>query len=414
MKSMRDSRREIRLIAAAFGLLFAVSLYRQLSIRFLPGDVIRPFVVFAVYVFLLGGWLHSIALRITQRFMLRCLRIEFSVMLIVMRVCLIYSRTRSIAQKKHRKVLPMLVGIAIPVIVVPCFINSFVVNFEVIELTAKVFFLEAMIWESCIMIGLVPVNTHYRTVFEHSTVGMRIIDSSGQTKISSTYAKELTPQELSELLENGSLTSDPTQYLYLHKLSEGELIYQQDVSDINILINELEQVSEELRQENTLLAKELNSRSEQAAVKAKNSIYNSLSEENARQFVLIENDIRSADTADRRSLLRRLCIIGTYVKRRCNLRLIEQEQGCVNMQELYISLNDIVGNLAICGIDAVLRWSPVRDLDTNQKFALFDLIEDALEKNCFRLDSIEVLIGDRSGIRFIAGNNAPQEMYISV
>jgi len=311
-------------------------------------------------------------------------------------------------------VLPMLVGIAIPVIVVPYFINSFVVNFEVIELTAKVFFLEAMIWETCIIIGLVPVNTHYRTVFEQSTVGMRIIDSSGQTKISSTYAKELTPQELSELLENGSLTSDPTQYLYLHKLSEGELIYQQDVSDINILINELEQVSEELRQENTLLAKELNSRSEQAAVKAKNSIYNSLSEENARQLVLIENDIRSADTADRRSLLRRLCIIGTYVKRRCNLRLIEQEQGCVNMQELYISLNDIVGNLAICGIDAVLRWSPVRDLDTNQIFALFDLIEDALEKNCFRLDSIEVLIGDRSGIRFIAGNNAPQEMYISV
>ena len=263
MKSMRDSRREIRLIAAAFGLLFAVSLYRQLSIRFLPGDVIRPFVVFAVYVFLLGGWLHSIALRITQRFMLRCLRIEFSVMLIVMRVCLIYSRTRSIAQKKHRKVLPMLVGIAIPVIVVPYIINSFVVNFEVIEFTAMLFFLEAMFWESCIMIGLVPVNTNYRTVFEQSTVGMRIIDSSGQTKISSTYAKELTPQELSELLENGSLTSDPTQYLYLHKLSEGELIYQQDVSDINILINELEQVSEELRQENTLLAKELNSRSEQ-------------------------------------------------------------------------------------------------------------------------------------------------------
>ena len=76
--------------------------------------------------------------------------------------------------------IPMLVGIAIPVIVVPYLINSFVVNFEVNELTAKVFFLEAMIWESCIMIGLVPVNTHYRTVFEQSTVGMRIIDSSCQ------------------------------------------------------------------------------------------------------------------------------------------------------------------------------------------------------------------------------------------
>ena len=74
-------------------------------------------------------------------------------------------------------------GISIPIIVIPYFINSFVVRFELIELTAKAFFLETMILESFIMIGLVPVNTHYQMVFERSTVGMRIVDSSGATKI---------------------------------------------------------------------------------------------------------------------------------------------------------------------------------------------------------------------------------------
>ena len=263
------------------------------------------------------------------------------------------------------------------------------------------------------MIGLVPVNTHYQMVFERSTVGMRIVDSSGATKISSVHARELTSQQYSELMKNGSITSDPDQYLYLHALSDGMLIYQQDVSDINRMINELEQVSTELKQENTLLSRELSSRSEQASVDAKNRIYNSISGEVASQLRLIESLITSSDDTDRSLLLCKLCIIGTFVKRRCNLRLIQQEQGSVSMQELRLSLDETIKNLNTCGIPARLVWSPADQLGTDQVFSLFDLIEHTLEENGFGISSIIVIVNEKTGIIFRCDESTnEQEIFI--
>ena len=58
----------IRLFSAA-ALLFAVSGYRQLSMRYLPEDFLRPYLVWAVYMLLLFGWQHTITTKITQKAM---------------------------------------------------------------------------------------------------------------------------------------------------------------------------------------------------------------------------------------------------------------------------------------------------------------------------------------------------------
>ncbi|MGN1313257.1 MAG: hypothetical protein ACI4VS_03710, partial [Candidatus Nanosyncoccaceae bacterium] len=56
----------IRLFAAA-ALLFAVSGYRQLSMRYLPEDFLRPYLVWAVYMLLLLRWQYTITTKITQK-----------------------------------------------------------------------------------------------------------------------------------------------------------------------------------------------------------------------------------------------------------------------------------------------------------------------------------------------------------
>ena len=58
----------VRLFAAAV-LLFVVSAYRQLSMRYLPEDFLRPYLVWAVYMFLLFSWQHTITTKITQKTM---------------------------------------------------------------------------------------------------------------------------------------------------------------------------------------------------------------------------------------------------------------------------------------------------------------------------------------------------------
>ena len=58
----------VRLFAAAT-LLFAVSAYRQLSMRYWPEDFLQPYLVWAVYMLLLFGWQHTITTKIMQKSM---------------------------------------------------------------------------------------------------------------------------------------------------------------------------------------------------------------------------------------------------------------------------------------------------------------------------------------------------------
>ena len=58
----------IRLFAAAV-LLFTVSAYRQLSMRYWPEDFLRPYLVWAVYMLLLFGWQYTITTKIMQKSM---------------------------------------------------------------------------------------------------------------------------------------------------------------------------------------------------------------------------------------------------------------------------------------------------------------------------------------------------------
>ena len=60
--------RILNLIGATI-LLLAVSAYRQLSIRYLQGDFVRPYIVYAVYIFLLLNWQYCISTKITQKMM---------------------------------------------------------------------------------------------------------------------------------------------------------------------------------------------------------------------------------------------------------------------------------------------------------------------------------------------------------
>lgn len=58
----------VRLFVAAV-LLFVVSAYRQLSMRYWSEDFLRPYLVWAVYMLLLFGWQHTITTKIMQKSM---------------------------------------------------------------------------------------------------------------------------------------------------------------------------------------------------------------------------------------------------------------------------------------------------------------------------------------------------------
>ena len=66
---MSERKKSIIRLFVAAGLLFAVSGYRQLSMRYWPEDFLRPYLVWAVYMLLLLRWQYTITTKITQKAM---------------------------------------------------------------------------------------------------------------------------------------------------------------------------------------------------------------------------------------------------------------------------------------------------------------------------------------------------------
>ena len=66
---MSERKKSIIWIFVAAALLFAVSGYRQLSMRYWPEDFLRPYLVWAVYMLLLLRWQYTITTKITQKAM---------------------------------------------------------------------------------------------------------------------------------------------------------------------------------------------------------------------------------------------------------------------------------------------------------------------------------------------------------
>ncbi len=66
---MSERKKSVVRLFAAATLLFAVSAYRQLSMRYWPEDFLRPYLVWAVYMLLLFGWQYTITTKIMQKSM---------------------------------------------------------------------------------------------------------------------------------------------------------------------------------------------------------------------------------------------------------------------------------------------------------------------------------------------------------
>ena len=61
---MSERKKSVVRLFAAAALLFAVSAYRQLSMRYWPEDFLRPYLVWVVYMLLLFGWQYTITTKI--------------------------------------------------------------------------------------------------------------------------------------------------------------------------------------------------------------------------------------------------------------------------------------------------------------------------------------------------------------
>ena len=493
----------VRLFAAAV-LLFVVSAYRQLSMRYLPEDFLRPYLVWAVYMFLLFSWQHTITTKITQKTMRNHLTAQnivsilyltvrfvqdaflyvnipwmrftgyfiniaavfiplfgfysafylgkpedyqiskkwylllipacflsmlaltndlhhffyyivpeepqpnlyfhpyigtyiiyiWGLSIISYQVYVIYQRNGTTkSDPLYRKLIPFYEPILLFLFSIPYAATAYVVRFELVEYSAGLIFILVLCWELYILTGLIPVNTQYEEVFRRSTVAMQILSPNDERIAVSENAAEITPAMLEALKQNQHFSATEDITMNLHQIPGGYMVWQTDPSQINQALRELQRLNAELEEKQDLLAQEIRIQSDETSIQARNDIYDSLSSEVAGQLILLtallSKESLSADDWNR------ICLIGTYIKRFCNLRLTYQEQQMIPMGDLAISLQDMAKCMKNLGIRTSLDFCPTSNLEPELILLIMKALEALLEEVDFRLASMTIQISDR-------------------
>ncbi len=292
----------------------------------------------------------------------------------------------------YRKLIPFYEPILLLLFSIPYAATAYVIQFELVEYSAGLIFILVLCWQIYILTGLIPVNTQYEEVFRRSTVAMQILSPSGETIAASENAAEITPAMLEALKQNQHFSATEDITMNLHQIPGGYMVWQTDLSQINQALRELQRLNAELEEEQDLLAQEIRIQSDETSIQARNDIYDSLSSEMAGQLVLLtallSNESLSTDDWNR------ICLIGTYIKRFCNLRLTYQEQQMIPISDLAISLQDMAKCMKNLGIRTSLDFCPTSNLEPELILLIMKALEALLEEVDFRLASMTIQISD--------------------
>lgn len=500
---MSERKKSIIWLFVAAGLLFAVSGYRQLSMRYWPEDFLRPYLVWAVYMLLLLRWQYTITTKITQKAMhchltaqnivsILYLTVRFvqdaflyvnvpwmrftgyfiniaaifiplfglygafylgrsedyriskkwylllipacflsmlaltddlhhflyyivpeepqpnlyfhpyigtyiihiwALGMIMYQVYVIYQRNGTAKSDPfYRKLVPFYEPILLFLFSIPYAATAYVVRFELVEYSAGLIFILVLCWELYILAGLIPVNTQYEEVFRRSTVAMQILSPNGETIAVSENAAVMTPVILESLKQNQHFSVTEDVIMHLHQIPNGYMVWQTDLSQIHQALRELQRLNAELEEKQDLLAQEIRIQSDETSIQVRNDIYDSLSSKVAGQLALIE-EVLSKEALSSEDW-NRVCLIGTYIKRFCNLQLTYQETQTIPMGDLALSLQDMAKCMKNIGIRTSLDFCPTSNLEPELILLIMKTLEEILEEADFRLTSVAIQISD--------------------
>ena len=253
--------------------------------------------------------------------------------------------------------------------------------------------LYAAIYESCIRCRMIPSNTGYVELFEATTLAACIADRSGRIVLRSCAAGEdmTCPQEGQRIVrpDGMRISSAP--------ISGGYAVWQDNVRPLTELYARLNANKVEMEcnkkklQDAYLVQRSLYELTE------KNRIYNELEAKHSRQTVQMRQMLarcEKSEPAERRRLLKKVLLLGTYIKRSANLYFLSSEYQWLPQQELRLTVDEAVRALTACGTECGVIYRTTGPMRTSEVVRLFDLLEIVAETTVDDLRSLFISISD--------------------
>lgn len=256
-----------------------------------------------------------------------------------------------------------------------------IMGYKIFQIQEAVCIPFILAFESIIQTGMIPANSGYGDLFDHSGINARIYDDRGQPVIISGNSQEEV--------------SDDEHRLQKEPISGGYVTWVEDLSLIKKLNREIEEVTEELGDENELIRKENEIRSERISFEERNRLYNRIARavrtRAVRSDSLLTQALNSSfEEDDLRGQIVYAAVLGAYIKRMGNLMLLTDGAPTLSSAELALSIRESFEYLELNGCRCFLNEDARCELGCPAVLLAYELFEDAIEDVWLRLNAVSV------------------------
>ena len=252
----------------------------------------------------------------------------------------------------------------------------------------------AAFWESCLQVGLLPTNGHYRYFFSESTVAAQIVDGQGCP----VYRAKNAPNQLEAgALESILLNTDTR--LQSVPVQDGRVYWVEDIAKINRIQAQLAEINAQLSEENELIRAENELKRQRAQTEEKNRLMDEMIALVRPQLHQINRLLEEESVQN----LKHVCLLGAYVKRRVNLALICDKKAAVLADELAHCIRESLTYLTQYGAVCTLHQDGRGDVNSRDVQTAYDFFEDCLETALPTLSALMVRVecGERFSVRLM-------------
>ena len=258
--------------------------------------------------------------------------------------------------------------------------------------------------ESCIKCGLILSNTHYRELFDASTIGAEITDEDYNILLSSAAAQHYPPELLRRTAESPVMADNGIR-LSSAPIRGGYVIWSEDVSPLTEILNELSDAKDDLEDDNILLSEEYALKSREAHIAALDRLYDKIQHDTARQISLLaeltDEFEDSVCEEDKIKILGKMTVIGAYLKRRNNLIFLADRSPLLEAGELAFTFGESMDNLELYGVVCGFCSELTGSASAEHIMAMYDFFEDITERSLASMSAVNAVVGQTAEGIFI-------------
>jgi len=268
------------------------------------------------------------------------------------------------------------------------------------DLTVTDILIIVLLLESAIQGGLLPSNTNYQQLFDATTIPVQIVDRDYQPHYVSGGALPVPEKKLRQT-ESGTVHMGSS-LLNSAPINGGRVVWEDDITELNALQQQLQDAQEQLGEENTLLQAELDLKEQRAKTDEKNRLYDRIAEEVKPQLIKTDMLLQriAQEPENRKKLLAKTCVLGAYIKRRGNLLLLGEDAKKVSARELEYCIRESLENLRLGEVFTSLNANCSGQLSLENIVAAYDFFETVTERLLDNMTAMLINLNcDNAGIR---------------